>query len=157
MGSGINVGAALGQGAIIDDSEQGRRKAEIDASLRCGGCGVRIVTGFEFTVATCLRQKGDLSGRRVTAVEHIYTCQGHDGCGAVLDLAGRATAVRPVEGEFLFLDDPRVVALLTNQHARLNPDGTPAAEETPPAEQVPAAEPEPDPEPEAAADAEPSA
>jgi hypothetical protein len=97
---------------IPDNSDEGRVAAEKHAGLRCGGCGKRIQRGFEFVATQAFRVPNDLSGARAVRVERTMTCAGDDGCTFALEVAKTATAVKRVDAEFMFLDDPAIQKLI---------------------------------------------
>lgn len=102
------IGADLG-GPMLDESEDGRRFAEVHAGLRCGGCGCRIERGFEFVRAEAWRDPR--TGTRVPQRHRSFACTGIDDCDFALRAAQGATAVRRIDNEWLFMDDEKLAGM----------------------------------------------
>lgn len=96
---------------VEDTSEEGRAWVERKVGLRCGGCGERIVKGFEFVRLQVL--KDPVTGERAAVRSTVHACVRPD-CDFVMEVAQTATAARKLDNEWLFMDDPRLAGIFND-------------------------------------------
>lgn len=92
---------------VPDESDEGREYGEVAAGLRCKGCGQRFKRGFEFVRVQVVKDPL-AGGKRATMKSTTIACSGIDGCEFAVEAAQTATAVRPVEPAWMFMDDPKL-------------------------------------------------
>jgi hypothetical protein len=115
--------ARLTRQPVEDASPEARSFGEVEAGLRCAGCGERVRKGWEFTVVRVLRDPTDLSGKRVTGIKTVIAC-GREECDYAFRAGKEATAMRQVA--YMFLDEEPMASAFG--HAA---SGTVPAERTP--------------------------
>lgn len=87
------------------EAAEAYKELEVGAGLRCGGCGERVSTGFEFVVTDAKKIDGRIKGD----YQVLVACPGRDGCGFAGVLAERAVAMREVKQRFLDTPEMRKV------------------------------------------------
>lgn len=100
-------GRDLGKLVVPATGEENQVFGETQAQLRCGGCGARLKKGFEFITVEVVQNPVTLD--KAVGVFRKVACVRPE-CGYAVKCAETATAIRKLE--YLFLDDPRVQAMM---------------------------------------------
>lgn len=104
-GRGKNGRGAAAGGVVIEtvqklageEAAKAQKEAEVGAGLRCGGCGERVSSGFEFVVIETGRYEGRVFGN----FRNMVACPGLGDCTFAAEAAKHAVAMRSVKQRFL--------------------------------------------------------